>query len=112
MSATYDLTTDVGKVRLLISDKDIANAVFSDEELEVFLTSEGSVKLGAAAALEAWAASYAANPDNEHIGDYSYGQSVSAKMLDLAAKLRAGAAVPAIGWAEMDLLDTAETEVT
>ena len=37
MSSTYDLGTDVGKLRLLISDKDIANALFSDEELQFFI---------------------------------------------------------------------------
>ena len=70
MTVTYVLTTDVGKVRLLIGDKAIATAHFTDEELTVFLADEGSVNLGAAAALEAWAAEYSANADSEKIGDY------------------------------------------
>lgn len=58
---TYDLGTDVGTVRLLISDVDIdhtppavpANAIFSDEEITALLAIEGDeVRLGAALALE------------------------------------------------------------
>lgn len=57
MPYTYDLGTDLGKVRLLISDTDVAgaaeNAVFTDEEIEALLALEGdSVRLGAALALE------------------------------------------------------------
>ena len=56
MAFTYDLATDVGKVRLLISDVDTAvaaNQVFTDEEVETLLALEGdSVRLGAALALE------------------------------------------------------------
>lgn len=52
MPATYDLATDVGKVRLLISDTDRSNAVFQDEEIEAFLDlRDGNVKLAAATAL-------------------------------------------------------------
>lgn len=54
MVATYDLSTDVGKVRLLISDTDIGSAVFDDDELEAFLAMRGdNVKLAAASALRA-----------------------------------------------------------
>jgi hypothetical protein len=38
MAATYDLTTDVGKVRLLIADTDVSTDTsydFSDEEIDV-----------------------------------------------------------------------------
>ncbi len=59
---TYDLSTDIGQVRLLIGDTDIdptSAAVFTDEELQFFLTREGSVNSAAAAALEATAASKA-----------------------------------------------------
>lgn len=56
---SYDLATDVGKTRLNISDVDIADttkAIFSDEELTVFLEQEGSVLLASAHALEVIAA--------------------------------------------------------
>lgn len=52
MAVTYDLETDVGKVRLLISDTDTDNGVFQDDEIEVFLDLRGgSVRLAAASAL-------------------------------------------------------------
>ena len=106
---TYVLTTDIGKIRLIISDKTLTDYHFSDEELQSFLDTEGSVNLAAAAAFESWAAAYALNADNERIGDYSYAQSAPDKMLKLAASLRAGdAAVPSITWAEPDLLGTDE----
>ena len=109
MTTTYDITGDVGKVRLIIGDTDIADAHFTDEEIQYFITSEGSVNLGAAGALESWAAAYATNPDNESIGGYSYSQSISKKMLDLANRLREGDAnVPAMTWAEPDLMGTSE----
>ena len=50
---TYDLTTDVGKVRLLCRDTASATAIFSDEEIQVFLDMEDNVvKLAAAQAME------------------------------------------------------------
>ncbi len=109
MTVTYDLATDVGKVRLIISDKDLANYYFTDEEITYFLTAEGSVNLAAAGCLESWAAAYALNADNERIGDYSYAQSITKKMLDLAAKLRKDdSEKPAMDWAPLDLLGTEE----
>ena len=110
MTATYDLATDIGKIRLIISDKDITDCHFTDEELQVFLTTEGSVNLASAAALESWAAAYALNVDNEHIGDYSYAQSITDKMLKLATNLRAtDTATPIITWDEPDLLGEEDT---
>ena len=109
MTWSYDITNDIGKVRLLISDTNIVpvtNAHFSDEELQYFLTDQGTVGLAAAMALEAWAASFSANVDSEKIGDYSYTQSIVTKMLDLAARLRATAAdVPAMAWAEINVVE-------
>jgi len=109
MSFTYVLATDIGKIRLTISDKDALDYYFTDEELQSFLDTEGSVNLASAAALESWAAAYALNADNEHIGDYSYAQTITNKMLNLAARLRANdTASPVITWAEPDLLGTEE----
>ena len=107
MTFTYVLSTDIGKIRLIISDKDVTNPVFTNEELQIFIDSEGSVNLAAAAALEAWAAGYAANADSEHIGDYAYTQNIVKKMLDLAARLRESVAItPAMGIASMNLTGT------
>lgn len=109
---TYDLATDIGKIRLLISDTDmvpVTDAHFSDEELQVFLTIEGSVNLAAALALESWAATYSTTTDSERIGDYSYAQNVTNKMLALAARLRSTAAsTPAMDWASLNLSGESE----
>lgn len=55
----YDLATDAGKVRLLISDVDNAAPVFTDEEIVTFLGLAGAVLLAAALALETVAANEA-----------------------------------------------------
>lgn len=47
--ATYDPTTTTGTVRLLIPDRDIAEALFDDDEIAVFLALEGANVLNAAA---------------------------------------------------------------
>lgn len=59
MTATYDLTTDVGRLRLAIGDTDTANAMFSDEELQVFITAAGSWEQAALMAVDGLIAKYA-----------------------------------------------------
>lgn len=105
MTTTYDITTLIGKVRLITGDKTIATAVFTDEEIEVFLTNQSNdVNLASADLLEAWASSYAAAPDSEKIGDYSYTQKIVDKMLGLAKRLRETSdSAPYMTWAEPDL---------
>jgi hypothetical protein len=50
---TYDLATDVGRVRLMVPDRtDDPDPIFQDEEIQAFLAVEGDVKLAAALALE------------------------------------------------------------
>lgn len=49
---TLDPATDIGQVRLLITDVDEAAPLFTDAQLAAFLTMEGSAKLAAATALE------------------------------------------------------------
>lgn len=52
MAATYDLGSDVGKVRLEIPDTNIQRPLFSDAELQYFLdTNKKDVYLAAAHAL-------------------------------------------------------------
>jgi len=46
---TYDLTTNRGKVRLLITDRDAANEIFNDTEIDTFLVLMGDNVLRAAA---------------------------------------------------------------
>lgn len=50
---TYDVSTDRGRVRMLCTDRDSANPIFQDDEIDAFLAIEGSsVRLAAALALE------------------------------------------------------------
>lgn len=107
MAHTYNLATDIGKVRLNIGDTDITpttDAQFSDEELQVFLdASGGSVPIASAMALEAWATTLARNETSEKIGDYSYSKKDVENMLKLAERLRNSAATsPAMTWAEFN----------
>ncbi len=65
MSFTYDLATDIGKVRFEIGDTTSGTGVkpdgsnITDEELQVVLTREGSTGRATAAACEALARMYA-----------------------------------------------------
>ena len=88
MTVTYDLTTVVGKIRLIIGDNVLADYTFTDEELTYFYTAEGNnINLAAAAALGAWMAKYAAAPDSEKIGDYAYTQKIIQNMNKLKKEL-------------------------
>ena len=107
MTVTYDITTNVGKVRLKIGDTDTTNYIFTDEELGVFLTDQSnSINMAAADASEAWAAKYATNADSEKIGDYSYSQKIQDRLLNQASKLRdIESSTPILDYAEMDLTE-------
>ncbi len=111
---TTDITTAVGQVRLTIGDNDLTDLVFTDGEINFFLTVHGgSIPLASADALEAWAAKYGQSADKETIGEYSYSQSIIAKMLKLAERLRkVDAAIPYFNWAEMDLASLGDPEIT
>lgn len=53
MAFTYDLSTDTGKVRLLVPDRNSSEPVFQDNEISTFLDLEGgSIHRAAALALE------------------------------------------------------------
>lgn len=59
MTFTYDPSSDLGTVRLLCTDTDVANPIFSDEEITAFLTLQGgSVRYAAASALDCIATSH------------------------------------------------------
>ena len=116
MTATYDLATNVGKVRLVIGDTDVTpatDAVFTDEELTYFLTENGNnINLAAADALEAWVAKYTTAPDSEHIGDYSYSQKIVDHLNKLAKELREKVeGAPVLEIASMDLTGVEDTTV-
>ncbi|MCI0550523.1 MAG: hypothetical protein L0287_06185 [Anaerolineae bacterium] len=52
MAFTYDVTNEVGKVRLLITDTDSSHPIFQDDEINAFLALNDGVKRSAAAALD------------------------------------------------------------
>lgn len=52
MTFTYDPTTDIGKVRLIVPDKVEDDSFFTDEEIEALLTVETGWRRAAALALE------------------------------------------------------------
>lgn len=58
MTTTYDLSTDVGKLRLAIADTDVTDAEFSDEELDVLIAQGGSWQQGAILAVDVLIARY------------------------------------------------------
>lgn len=87
MAATYDLTTNIGQVRLLIADTDTVTPDFQDEELTALLTLEGgSLKRAAARALETLAASRARLAVRKTRGE------VTDDLTQIAKELRATAA--------------------
>jgi hypothetical protein len=51
MTVSYDLTTDVGKVRLNTFGDDTGNPIFQDEELQAFIDQEVHIKLACARVL-------------------------------------------------------------
>ena len=107
MAHTYDLTTEIGQVRLLIGDTDITpttDAQFTDEEIQVFLDLGESILMGAAKALEAWAGALSGDLLSEKIGDYSYTKKTVADKLALADKYaKQDAEIPVFEWSQPDL---------
>lgn len=88
MSTTYDLATDIGKVRLKIGDTDTAAAQFSDEELQVFIDEGGTVNASAGLALLAWASAVALDDQKVVAGSWQGDRGdVSKRMVELANKL-------------------------
>ena len=108
MTATYDTGTDVGKVRLYIQDTDVSpesDAIFTDEEIQVFLTEEGSVKSAAALGLETIASDKARL--SMMLKSLNYGEDTrgaSRELLERAQRLRE-TETAAFGWAEQSLTD-------
>jgi hypothetical protein len=111
MSASYTLSTDVGRVRLLVPDRDLSSPVFQDEEVTALLAIEGGVQRAAALALETIASDTAATLRyTQTLGLTVDGTKASAELLKRAAQLRAQAAAAdevaagadgLIDWAEM-----------
>jgi len=82
---TLDPETDIGLVRLLITDVDEDNLLFSDAQIQAFITLEPTIKRAAATALEAIATSEAL------IGKVIRTQDLATDGTKVAAELRARA---------------------
>ena len=117
MTYTYDVSDNIGKVRLKIGDRDITpttDAQFNDAEIQIFLDEAGnSILLAASLALEAWASNISGNLSAEKIGDYSYTSKGVENKIALAKKYRdEDASLPAMAWSEMDLASVGELPLT
>lgn len=85
MADTYDLATDIGKVRRDIGDKSTTAAVWSDAEIQSFLDEGGSVKAAAGLCLLAWAAALAREDESVDTGSWKGDRrDVAAKMTKAA----------------------------
>jgi hypothetical protein len=93
MSFTFDPTTDIGKVRVIIGDKLQAGALFTDEEIQAMLDMEdGEIKLAAATLLDQVASSQALLQKKIKLGDIQTdGPAVAASIREQAKALRASA---------------------
>jgi hypothetical protein len=120
MAFTYDLTTDTGKVRLLIPDSRSTDYMFEDAEIAAFLTMESGILRAAAAALEVIASDNVMTLKVIRILDLQTdGTKVSAELRARAKALRAQAdaadagSMPAFGWAEVpvDIFSYREKEI-
>lgn len=89
MTYTYILSTDIGRVRLLIPDRIQAEAVFSDEELAAFLEMETGTRRAAALAIESIATDEALVQKVMRTGDTSTdGAKLADALLGRARRLR------------------------
>jgi hypothetical protein len=107
---TYNLSTDVGKVRLLIPDNDAGNYVFDDDEIDALLGMEGGVvKRAAALGLETIASNEALTLKVLRLLDLQTDGAALARELRLqAAALRQQAAADERASAESVAFDIAE----
>ena len=89
MAATYDLTTQIGQVRLHIGDTDVAgDHQFSDEEIQVYLSEGGSPRAAAGLALLTWASSLSREDKKVSAGSWTGERGDIAKdMLALADRM-------------------------
>lgn len=112
MTFTYDVTTDIGKMRMLIPDRVDADAVFTDEEIAAYLSmNDSNIRRAAADALETIASDEAMTLKVVSTLDLSTnGASTSDAILARAKLLRqqaddadAGEEGGSLDYAEMDL---------
>ena len=107
------MATAIEKVRRLIADSSVPYH-FTDAEIQIFLDlASNSILIGAAFALEAWAASLTGSLLSEKIGDYAYTKKDAESKAALAKEYkRQEAESPYMTWAEMDLSGVKDTTVS
>ena len=120
MTATYvnDPTgRPIDTVRFEVDDRDTANAVLSDEEIQYLIDSNSHILLACAAAADAIGAKYASEVSSKQVGDLrldygpggvggSYG--LLAKSLRLRAVRKAGSKVYAGGLSKAEKITVAK----
>lgn len=119
-SDTYNLTTDVGKLRLVLNDNDAMNAAsgvkpdgssYSDAELAVFIELAGSWQRAVSVTLRALANAYAKHATVQTSNDYREDLSkISAQYSEAASQwdehmnklalLAAKSETPSVSWAD------------
>ena len=111
MTFTYETTTSIGKVRMIIGDKDDTNVIFQDAEIEAFLSlASDDVRLAAAGALDTMASDQAMVLKVIRTMDLSTdGAAVARSLREHAAQLRTDAEQAEAG--EGGLFDYAEMAV-
>lgn len=109
MAFTYDVSTDVGKVRMLIPDRDEQSVIFQDDEIDAYLAlNDLSHRRAAAEALETIASDQALTLKVIRTLDLeTNGASLMNSLMARAKQLRETADVAEAGdealfdWAEM-----------
>lgn len=112
MAFTYNVSNDIGKVRMIVGDKDEENILFQDEEVQAYLTlNDDNVRRAAAEMLDTIASSETMVLKVVRTLDVSTdGASVARSLREHAAKLReeadkaeAGDEAGAFDYAEMSV---------
>ena len=123
MTVTYDITNDIGKLRLNIADVDITTAIgdrddwtclFTDEELQIFLDRASSdLNMSAYYALMSVAANRALLARKRKLGDFEEDMSkVADEVRKQALAYRdQSEREPAVGWAEQSVTDFAFRDI-
>ena len=120
---TYDVSTNVGKVRLNIADIDLRTitgtrpdwtVLFTDEEIEVFITrAESNINLASAYALYAIASSRVLLAKKKQLGDYMEDLTAIGKEVRAQAKAFVDISedAPAGAYAEQGVTDFAARDI-
>jgi hypothetical protein len=94
MAFNYDLSTSIGKVRLLIADTNSESYIFEDAEIQVFLDLNGSdLNRAAGQAYETWAADRSKIAKSIQSGTYKSERNAISDLLRLADRIRAAQTV-------------------